>query len=113
MNGKVALEEHWAVNETLHIPGQPVAAGAFWDETRRLLVDFHYRRLAAMDAHGIEFAILGLNSPALQAVLDPVEAAELARRTNDIRGEALSTGHYVNEEAPGQVLAWFLRFFTA
>jgi hypothetical protein len=34
MNGKVALEEHWAVNETLHIPGQPVAAGAFWDETR-------------------------------------------------------------------------------
>ena len=53
MNGKVALEEHWAVNEMLQIPGQPVAAGAFWDETRRLLVDFHDRRLAAMDAHGI------------------------------------------------------------
>src|SRR5215471_1508948 len=83
MNGKVALEEHWAVDETLQISGQPVAAGAFWDETRRLLVDFHDRRLAAMNAHGIEFAILGLNSPALQAVLDPVEAAELARRTND------------------------------
>ena len=32
MDGKVALEEHWAVNETLPIPGQPVAAGAFWDD---------------------------------------------------------------------------------
>jgi len=90
MNGKVALEEHWAVNEMLQIPGQPVAAGAFWDETRRLLVDFHDRRLAAMDAHGIEFAILGLNSPALQAVLDPVEAAELARRTNDTLADEIA-----------------------
>jgi haloacetate dehalogenase len=34
-------------------------------------------------------------------------------RANDVRGEALPTGHYVNEEAPDQVLAWFLRFFTA
>jgi hypothetical protein len=24
---------------------------------------------------------------------------------------ALPTGHYVNEEAPEQVLDWFLRFF--
>ena len=32
-------------------------------------------------------------------------------RANDVRGEALPTGHYVNEEAPDQVLDWFLRFF--
>ena len=32
-------------------------------------------------------------------------------RANDVRGEGLPTGHYVNEEAPDQVLAWFLRFF--
>jgi haloacetate dehalogenase len=32
-------------------------------------------------------------------------------RANDVRGEALPTGHYVNEEAPDQMLAWFLRFF--
>jgi hypothetical protein len=33
--------------------------------------------------------------------------------SDDVRGEALPTGHYVNEEAPDQVLAWFLRFFEA
>ena len=32
-------------------------------------------------------------------------------RAEDVRGEALPSGHYVNEEAPDQVLAWFLRFF--
>ncbi|MGE0416405.1 MAG: alpha/beta fold hydrolase [Acetobacteraceae bacterium] len=34
-------------------------------------------------------------------------------RAEDVRGEALPTGHYVNEEAPDQMLAWFLRFFGA
>ena len=34
MDGKIALEEHWAVDETLHIAGQPVGAGAWWDESR-------------------------------------------------------------------------------
>ena len=34
-------------------------------------------------------------------------------RAEDVRGEALPAGHYVNEEAPEAVLAWFLRFFGA
>ena len=67
MDGKIALEEHWAVDETLHIAGQPIPAGAWWDDLRRLLVEFRDRRLAGKDENGIEFAILGLNSPALQA----------------------------------------------
>jgi haloacetate dehalogenase len=33
------------------------------------------------------------------------------QRAEDVRGEALPSGHYVNEEAPEQMLAWFLRFF--
>ena len=32
-------------------------------------------------------------------------------RADDVRGEALPSGHYVNEEAPEQMLEWFLRFF--
>ena len=63
MDGKIALEEHWAVDETLHIAGQPVGAGAWWDELRRLLVEFRDQRLAGMDSNGIELAILGLNTP--------------------------------------------------
>ncbi len=83
MDGKIALEEHWGIDATLRIPGQPVGAGAFWDEVRPLLVNFRDRRLAGMDANGIELAILGLSSPALQGILDPAEAADLARRAND------------------------------
>jgi len=90
MDGKIALEEHWAIDETLHIAGQPIAASAWWEELSRLLVDFRDKRLAGMDANGIEFAIVGLNSPALQAILDPAEAAAVARRSNDILAEEVA-----------------------
>ena len=33
------------------------------------------------------------------------------QRAEDVRGESLPSGHYVQEEAPDQVLDWFLRFF--
>ena len=79
MDGKIALEEHWASDETLQIAGQPVRTGARWDELCHLLVEFRNQRLAGMDANGIEFAILGLNAPGLQAILDPAEAADVAR----------------------------------
>jgi len=84
MDGKIALEEHWSVDETLQIAGQPVRTGARWEELCRLLVEFRAQRLDGMDANGIELAILGLNSPALQAILNPAEAADVARRANDI-----------------------------
>lgn len=90
MKGKIALEEHWAIDETMNIAGQPIAAGPFWEATRARLVDFRARRLAGMDANGIEFAILGLNSPGLQAILDPKEAVEVARRANDILAEEVA-----------------------
>src|SRR5262245_62963982 len=64
-----------------------------WDEMRRLLVDFRDRRLADMDANGIEFAILGLNSPALQAILDSTEASNVARRANILAAEIRSEEH--------------------
>ncbi len=83
MDGKIALEEHWAADETLHVAGQPVRSGPLWEELSRLLVEFRDERLAGMDANGIGFVILGLNSPALQAILDPAEAVDVARRAND------------------------------
>jgi haloacetate dehalogenase len=42
------------------------------------------------------------------------EILELWRqRAEDVRGETLPSGHYVNEEAPRQMLDWFLRFFAS
>jgi haloacetate dehalogenase len=52
----------------------------------------------------------GATSSVGKRFADPLGLCRL--RANDVRGEALPTGHYVNEEAPDQ-LAWFLRFFTA
>ena len=83
MQGKIALEEHWAVEETLHVAGPPMGGGPFGEAMSRLLVDFRGQRLAGMDANGIELAILGLNSPAVQGILDPAEAVRVARRAND------------------------------
>jgi len=90
MKGKIALEEHWAIDETINIVGQPIAAGPFWEATRAKLVEFRETRLAGMDKNGIEFAILGLNSPGLQAILDTKQAIEIARRANDTLAEEVS-----------------------
>ena len=90
MKGKIALEEHWGIDATLHIPGQPVGAGPFWSAVRPRLLNFREQRLAHMDATGIELAILGLSSPALQGILNPADAVELARRANDTLAEEVA-----------------------
>jgi predicted TIM-barrel fold metal-dependent hydrolase len=83
MQGKIVLEEHFALEETWRdsvpeaIPAELIAY------LRGRLFDFHDHRLREMDAAGIEFAILSLNTPTVQRVLDPKEAIALARRSND------------------------------
>jgi predicted TIM-barrel fold metal-dependent hydrolase len=81
MDGKIALED---IGRSIRRCTSLGSRLAFRDETGSLLVDFSDRRLADMDANGIELAILGLNSPALQAILDPAEASDVARPANDI-----------------------------
>ena len=74
----------------VQIPGQPVGTGPFWSAVRPRLLDFRDQRLAHMDATGIELAILGLSSPALQGILNPADAVELARRANDTLAEEVA-----------------------
>jgi len=47
------------------------------------LLDLGEARLAAMDATGIDKAILALTSPGVQPILDAAEAATIAARAND------------------------------
>jgi 2,3-dihydroxybenzoate decarboxylase len=86
MRGKIALEEHFAIQETLQD-----SAGFFpddvWEELRGRLLDIHERRLRLMDEHGIEVTLLSLNAPAIQAIPDPARANEIARRANDFLAE--------------------------
>lgn len=81
MQGKVTLEDHFAIEATLG-DSQPFGAHV-WPELRYRLLDFHDQRLRLMDASGVEIMIVSLNAPAIQGIADARQAAELARRAND------------------------------
>ncbi len=70
MNGKIALEEHFAIEPTL-ADSAALPVGDAWPELRARLLDIHDRRIREMDRHGIELMVLSLNAPAVQAVPDP------------------------------------------
>ncbi len=82
MHGKIALEEHFAIPETLQDSAGFVPPD-HWRELAARLLDIQDRRLREMDANGIEMMLLSLNAPAVQAIPDRARAIELARRAND------------------------------
>jgi 2,3-dihydroxybenzoate decarboxylase len=82
MKGKIALEEHFAIPETLG-DSAAYAAGRGWSALEQRLLDREQHRVAEMDAHGIAFAIQSLNSPGIQAIADRGRAEQVARMAND------------------------------
>src|SRR5215472_4561116 len=82
MQGKVTLEDHFAIEATLG-DSQPFGAHA-WPELRYRLLDFQDQRLRLMDASGVEIMIASLNAPAIQGIPDTKHAAEVARQANDV-----------------------------
>jgi len=82
MQGKIGLEEHFAIPETLE-DSRGFFPDRIWAELKDRLLDLHDRRLTLMDAHGIEMMLLSLNAPVIQAIPDPKRANEIARRAND------------------------------
>src|SRR6185295_16959800 len=82
MKGKIALEEHFAIPETLN-DSKGFLGDHVWPELESRLMDIQEKRLRQMDLHGLEVMILSLNAPAVQAVHEPKKAVELARRAND------------------------------
>jgi predicted TIM-barrel fold metal-dependent hydrolase len=89
MQGKIALEEHFAIDETLG-DSQQFMPLEFWPELRARLLDIHDRRLRLMDQYGIEMMLLSLNAPAVQAIPDPARASEIARQANDCLAEQVA-----------------------
>lgn len=89
MDGKIGLEEHFAIEDTLGDSESFVGKNR-WQDLRKRLLDVQQLRLREMDEHGIETMILSLNSPAVQAVLDGQAAVDLARRTNDLLAEEIA-----------------------
>jgi 2,3-dihydroxybenzoate decarboxylase len=85
MQGKIALEEHFAIQATL---GDSKVFGAqVWDALGPRLLDIQDMRLREMDKHGVEMMILSLNAPAVQAIPDVKRAIAVAREANDVLAE--------------------------
>ena len=85
MQGKIAIEEHFAIPETNGVKNR--VASAYWDGLNAKLLDFDNQRIEEMDKGGVGFAIISLNAPAVQGFNDPKEAIEVARRANDALAE--------------------------
>jgi gamma-resorcylate decarboxylase len=82
MQGKVTLEDHFAIEATLG-DSQPFGAHV-WPELRHRLLDFQDQRLRLMDESGVAIMIASLNAPAIQGIADTKQAAEVARQANDV-----------------------------
>jgi len=86
MQGKIALEEHFAIPETL-MDSRGYFPDRVWQEVKSRVLDLHERRLALMDENGIQMMLLSLNAPAVQAIPDAAKAYDIARKANDYLAE--------------------------
>src|SRR5947208_2894356 len=89
MQGKIALEEHFAIPDTL-MDSAGFVPDSYWPELKDRLLDIQDKRLAQMDRHGVEMMILSLNAPAVQAIPDVARANEIAIRANDFLAEQVA-----------------------
>lgn len=86
MQGKIALEEHFAIEDTL-MESKAFLPDSIWGELSSRLMDMDGQRLEEMDKHGIEMMILSLNAPTIQAMPDRKKANDIARKANDTLAE--------------------------
>lgn len=89
MKGKIAFEEHMAIPETTGETRDFAGESADFDQFTREILDLDDMRLDYMDQAGIELAILSLNAPGVQAILDTDEAVEVARKGNETLAAAV------------------------
>ena len=92
MNGKIALEEHFGIKETLSGSRSFFTKGVSFSSTiKERLEDVNQYRLTMMDEAGIEVSVISLNSPAIQMILSKDKAIETAMLANDTLAEMCAT----------------------
>jgi predicted TIM-barrel fold metal-dependent hydrolase len=86
MPGKIALEEHFVIPETLAAsygaPGSP--------EFQRRLEDIGSARIAEMDRGGLDDCVLSLVGEGIQAIPNVSEDIRIAQRANDHLAEEIA-----------------------
>lgn len=90
MEGKIAFEEHMGIEDTLEGARSFAGDSGKWEEFCNELLDVGQQRLDRMDQAGIEFALLSLSAPGVQAVLDTQQAVEVAKKANDRMADAMT-----------------------
>lgn len=90
MKGKIGFEEHFAIQETLEETRSFAGDSGIWNDFTRQILDLDGERLEHMDNTGIEFALLSLNAPGVQRILDADEAMNVARKGNETMAAAVA-----------------------
>ena len=90
MQGKIAFEEHMAIQETIEATRAFSEDSGHWDDHVRKILDVGSERLGYMDETGIAYAILSLNGPGLQGIVDTGAAIALAKKANDKMADAVA-----------------------
>jgi gamma-resorcylate decarboxylase len=85
-NGKIALEEHFVIPETL--AASYGAAGS--PALQQQLQDIGSARIAEMDRGGVDVCVLSLVGDGIQAIPNVGEAVRVARRANDHLAEQIA-----------------------
>lgn len=87
---KIALEEHMSLPETLDDARGFVGGTADWPAFERQILDVGELRIELMDKNGVEFTLVSLNAPAVQAIVDVKKAIDVAKRANDFLAECVA-----------------------
>lgn len=82
--GKIALEEHFVIPETLSASYGAAGSADFQFQ----LTDIAERRLAEMDRGGVDICVLSLVGQGIQAIPSVSQAIETARKANDHLAES-------------------------
>ena len=83
---KIALEEHFITPELLPycVKAMPAVSADGKKKIIDRLSDFNDTRLSVMDQAGIDFAVLSISGPGVQAEIDTALAIKLAKQSNDL-----------------------------
>ena len=83
--GKIAMEEHFMVPDFMEYFADtyPNINADIAKLAPAALMDFGERRLAVMDSHHVDYVVLSLAGPGVQAEKDPAVAQRRARAVND------------------------------
>ena len=88
MNDKIAIEEHFGIADSVGEATEYALPGQVSAFERRML-DVDGERLEEMEKSGIAFALLSLNAPGVQSMVDARKAVDYARRANDALAAAV------------------------